>query len=460
MTEFFLIVFSLLVIIILFTTTLNVINQLFIEKRNQQLENYKASFKEVPKLLKVKVVFQEGSNTLSLPNDASDAKLTTVFINAPKGTRITFSPAPGQPADTYEKIAESGGLSGKNPVNTRIYFSSISFAGEHWTKNGTLINDADMNKILIPKGVQIKVDAPKSFNINIEKPIQTINVELAKEVSSIATETTTISDVSIVAKTYDTTGSVVGEKVIDASTQEITNQTIKEVVSNDLNETTTVQPTPIQTPPTIVIDLRSHCCIECIDQYNSLVRNSTTTAVIQTNCLNLVRFELAEGSSTTVTGSTTSTTNDLAKECNQYFTYNQMNINDCKTAQNIVEPTTPSSTTSTTSGGSSTTNSTSTTNTSTGDGSSTSTNNSTASGDSSTSSGSLGDSTTSNDSTNSTDSTTNTSGSSGDSTSTSGSSSSDSSTSGSGGSGTTSSSGDSSSSTSGGTGATNTTTGS
>ncbi|MFA6399358.1 MAG: Kazal-type serine protease inhibitor domain-containing protein [archaeon] len=211
--EFFLVVFVICLIVLVFVFTFMVINQSFIEKRNQQLENYKATFKEVPKLLKVKIVFQEGTSTMVLPEDVLDSKLTTVFVNAPKGTKITFSPSPGAPMDVYEKVGGTDGvLSGVDSRMGRIFFSQASFDTVNWTKNGVPINDEELNKIIIPREVPITVESKEEFKVNIEKKIETIDVLLAKEVALV--DSNRLEDVNIISSVFDANDSYVGTRII------------------------------------------------------------------------------------------------------------------------------------------------------------------------------------------------------------------------------------------------------
>ncbi|MFA6269243.1 MAG: hypothetical protein WCW13_05905 [archaeon] len=235
--QLFLVGITLFLIIVLFQATIMSINQGFVEQKNQQLSNYKVSFNEVPKLLKIKILFKEGTNTIALPGDTQNNKLSTVFVNAPKGTKITFSAKPGTQADVYEKISDETVTASINQKNFKvIHFSSISFAGEHWTKNGVPISDEELNKILIPKEAQIKVETPKQFNINVEKEIQTINVELAQVVSSIGENN--IESINIVSDKFDEKQNFVGSKVTSIGVEDLS-KTIEEVVQESI---TTIDP--------------------------------------------------------------------------------------------------------------------------------------------------------------------------------------------------------------------------
>ncbi len=211
--EFFLAVFVIFLIIIIFAFTFMVINQSFTEKRNQQLESYKATFKEVPKLLKVKIVFQEGTNTIVLPTDIVDSKLTTVFVNAPKGTKITFSPYPGAPADVYEKVSESGGvLAGDNSSTQVLHFSEITFGSVNWTKNGVPISDEEVSQVFIPTDIPVVVESTQDFGVNIDKKIETIDIALAQGIGNL--DLNRGYDVNIISSIFDSNNSYIGTRTV------------------------------------------------------------------------------------------------------------------------------------------------------------------------------------------------------------------------------------------------------
>jgi hypothetical protein len=327
-SEFFLVLFTIFLIVILFAATIMSINQLFIEKRNEQLENYKVGFKEVPKLLKLKVVFQGGSNTLTLPKEASSNKLTTVFINAPKGTKITFAAFPGAPEDTYERVNEPTQTLSLERKIKRIYF-----AGEDWTKNGVPISNTEIEKIILPPLVPVKVVAPKEFRVNIEKEINTVTASIAKEIRDI--NAISVEAVRIVTDRFDNNGRFVQTKEIPITDEDIdSNKVIKNIIeesdSNTLatDRNSNVSSTDNNTQSTSIFEVREHCCSQCIYLFN----NSTLPKTPQMKCNNF--FD----SNSQVLGSASDTStlgvNSSAMACNRFFSIYPMTILNCSAALN------------------------------------------------------------------------------------------------------------------------------
>lgn len=230
LTQFFLVIFSLFAILILFQVSILSINQTFTDNQNTQLENYKASYSEVPKLLRIKIVFKEGTNTITLPKDAENNNLTTVFVNAPKGTKITFAAYPGGPEDVYEKVGDtSGELTKQTPKIEKAYFSSISFASSNWTKNGAPISDEEIKTILVPTNQPVKVQTPTEFSLNMEKEIQSVKTKIENEIVTI--DKNTINEIHVVSNVYDN-NRLIGNIDRNIQPRDI-NKTIEEVIAEN-----------------------------------------------------------------------------------------------------------------------------------------------------------------------------------------------------------------------------------